>query len=56
MAQSILSVRVEEETKRHFENFCDSAGLNPSVAINMFIVKTIEELETMENRDHYDDH
>ena len=43
MAQSILSVRVEEETKRHFENFCDSAGLNPSVAINMFIKATLRE-------------
>ena len=43
MAQSILSVRVDEETKRYFENFCDSAGLNPSVAINMFIKATLRE-------------
>ena len=43
MAQSILSVRVEEETKRYFENFCESVGLNPSVAINMFIKATLRE-------------
>jgi len=43
MAQSILSVRVEEDTKRSFDRFCDSAGLNPSVAINMFIKATLRE-------------
>jgi len=43
MAQSILSVRVEDETKRNFDSFCDSAGLNPSVAVNMFIKATLRE-------------
>jgi len=43
MAQSILSVRVEDETKRSFDSFCDSAGLNPSVAVNMFIKATLRE-------------
>jgi len=43
MAQSILSVRVEEDTKRRFDSFCDGAGLNPSVAINMFIKATLRE-------------
>jgi len=43
MAQSILSVRVEDETKRSFDRFCDSAGLNPSVAVNMFIKATLRE-------------
>ena len=43
MAQSILSVRVEEDTKRSFDSFCDNVGLNPSVAINMFIKATLRE-------------
>jgi len=43
MAQSILSVRVEEDTKKSFDRFCDSAGLNPSVAVNMFIKATLKE-------------
>ena len=43
MAQSILSVRVEENTKRSFDSFCENAGLNPSVAINMFIKATLRE-------------
>jgi len=43
MAQSILSVRVEESIKQSFDRFCDGAGLNPSVAINMFIKATLRE-------------
>jgi DNA-damage-inducible protein J len=43
MAQSILSVRVEDKTKHSFDNFCDSVGLNPSVAVNMFIKATLRE-------------
>jgi len=43
MAHSILSVRVEDETKRSFDSFCDGVGLNPSVAVNMFIKATLRE-------------
>jgi DNA-damage-inducible protein J len=43
MSQSILSVRVEEDVKRNFDTFCSSAGLNPSVAVNMFIKATLRE-------------
>jgi DNA-damage-inducible protein J len=43
MAHSILSVRVDDETKRSFDSFCDGAGLNPSVAVNMFIKATLRE-------------
>ena len=43
MAQSILSVRVESNTRKSFDRFCASAGLNPSVAINMFIRATLQE-------------
>ena len=40
MSQSILSVRVNSEDKKGFENFCDQVGMNVSVAVNMF-VKTV---------------
>jgi DNA-damage-inducible protein J len=92
MAQTTISIRMDEDIKRHFEAFCADAGMNITVAVNMFaravlrekripfritgnddpfysaknqavlmesiarleagkgtIVKTIEELETMEN-------
>ena len=37
MPQSYLSVRVNEEDKKEFEDFCNDVGMNVSVAINMFI-------------------
>ena len=43
MSHSILSVRVEENVKRSFDIFCLNAGLNPSVAVNMFIRATLRE-------------
>jgi len=43
MSQSVLSVRVEDDVKRNFDTFCSSAGLNPSVAVNMFIKATLRE-------------
>lgn len=41
MSQSTLSVRVDSVDKQYFEDFCKSAGLNVSVAINMFIKSVI---------------
>ena len=41
MPQSVLSVRVEEDVKKNFDAFCSSAGLNASVAVNMFIQATL---------------
>ena len=43
MSQSVLSVRVEEDIKRNFDSFCDDVGLNPSVAVNMFIKATLKQ-------------
>ena len=43
MPQSVLSVRVEEDVKRNFDSFCDDVGLNPSVAVNMFIKATLKQ-------------
>ena len=40
---SVLSVRVEEDIKRSFDSFCNDVGLNPSVAINMFIKATLKQ-------------
>ena len=35
MAQSTLSVRIDHDDKKYFEEFCRNAGLNVSVAINI---------------------
>lgn len=45
MAQSTINIRVEEETKKQFENFCNETGLNVSTAINLFIKTVIRENE-----------
>ena len=37
MTQSILSVRVNSNDKKNFEQFCEQTGMNASVAVNMFI-------------------
>ena len=42
MAQATLSVRLDSTDKRYFEEFCKSAGLNVSVAINMFVKAVIK--------------
>ena len=41
MAQATLSVRLDSTDKRSFEDFCKAAGLNVSVAINMFVKAVI---------------
>lgn len=43
MAQSTISVRVNDEDKKLFENFCKETGLNVTVAINMFVKSVIRE-------------
>ncbi len=42
MAQATLSVRLDSTDKQYFEEFCKSAGLNVSVAINMFVKAVIK--------------
>ena len=37
MGTALLSVRVNSDDKRRFEDFCSEAGMNMSVAIKMFI-------------------
>ncbi len=41
--QANLSVRVDSKDKQAFEAFCDQAGMNVSVAINMFVKEVIRE-------------
>ena len=43
MAQSYLSVRINETDKKEFENFCNDVGMNVSVAINMFIKAVLQD-------------
>lgn len=41
--QSNLSIRVDSKDKLAFETFCEQAGMNVSVAVNMFIKEVIRE-------------
>ncbi len=43
MGTALLSVRVNSDDKRRFEDFCSEACMNVSVAINMFIKATLRE-------------
>lgn len=43
MAQSVLSVRMDEKTKRDFGSFCEEVGMSVSTAINMFVRQTLRE-------------
>ena len=43
MAQAMLSIRVDSDDKRRFEEFCNETGMNVSVAVNMFMKKVIRE-------------
>ncbi|MDR1834384.1 MAG: type II toxin-antitoxin system RelB/DinJ family antitoxin [Fusobacteriaceae bacterium] len=43
MAQTTISVRMDEEVKNALEEFCSDVGLNISVAINLFAKTVIRE-------------
>ena len=43
MSQTILSVRIDEGVKRRFDAFCADAGMNASVAVNLFVRAVIRE-------------
>ena len=43
MSQATLSVRIDENLKRRFDAFCADAGMNASVAVNMFVRAVIRE-------------
>jgi len=35
--ETVLSVRIDEDSKRDFDTFCSKVGLNASVAVNIFV-------------------
>jgi DNA-damage-inducible protein J len=43
MSQTTLNVRMDEEIKRRFDAFCADAGMNASVAVNMFARAVLRE-------------
>ena len=43
MAQTTLSIRMDEDIKRRFDVFCADAGMNASVAVNMFARAVLRE-------------
>ena len=43
MADTTVTIRVDENVKRRFEEFCDDIGINMSVAVNMFIRASLKE-------------
>ena len=43
MVQVTLSVRMDEDIKKRFDAFCADAGMNASVAVNMFARATLRE-------------
>lgn len=43
MAQTTINVRIDENLKKQFENFCEETGLNISTAINIFVKTVVRE-------------
>lgn len=43
MAQSVLSVRMDSDTKAAFSAFCEEVGMSISTAINIFARQTVRE-------------
>jgi DNA-damage-inducible protein J len=37
MSQATMNIRIDENIKKSFDEFCGSVGLNASVAVNMFV-------------------
>ena len=43
MSQGTLTLKIDNETKKEFNEFCEEFGINMTTAINMFIKKVIRE-------------
>ncbi|GHV62981.1 hypothetical protein AGMMS49587_11500 [Spirochaetia bacterium] len=43
MAQSILSVRMDESLKKQFDTLCDEFGMNTSTAVTVFAKTVVRE-------------
>ena len=42
-AMAVVSVRMDDETKKRFDEFCSSVGISISAAVNMFVKMTVRE-------------
>jgi DNA-damage-inducible protein J len=43
MAQTTISIRIDEDVKRQFDTFCSDMGMNMSVAFNIFAKAVLRE-------------
>ena len=43
MADTTVTIRVDEQIKKNFEEFCEDVGMNMSVAVNIFIRAALRE-------------
>ena len=43
MSQGSLTIKLDNETKKEFNEFCEEIGINMTTAINMFIKKVVRE-------------
>ena len=43
MGHATLSIRMDEEIKKRFDRFCADAGMNATVAVNMFARAVLRE-------------
>lgn len=43
MAQTSISIRIDEELKRQFEKFCEDTGMTMTTAFNIFVKKAVRE-------------
>ncbi len=43
MPQTTLSVRMDENLKKQFDEFCSNVGMNASVAVNLFAKAVVRE-------------
>lgn len=43
MAQTTINIRIDEDLKKQFEDFCNKTGLNISTAINIFVKTVVRE-------------
>ena len=43
MSQTTLNVRMDEDVKRRFDEFCADVGMNAAVAVNLFVKTVVRE-------------
>ena len=43
MAQAVLSIRMDEQTKKEFARFCEELGMSVSTAVNLFARQSLRE-------------